>query len=150
MIFDQLKNAKLYNRLNPRIAWALEYLATRDFSTMKDDRHEIDGDNLFALVQRYESKPRDQTLWEAHQRYIDVQYIADGIETMGYTHIEGLKQIQAYSREKDVLKLDGEGDFLTARTGCFAIFYPEDAHMPGLAYKKPVPVVKVVVKVLAS
>ncbi len=119
----------------------------QDFTAMENGRYEINGDNVFALVQRYNSKPRDQGVWEAHRRYIDVQYIASGIESMGYAHIGNLKETQDYSAEKDVLLLDGQGDYFTARHDCFAVFYPEDAHMPGLAHENPTPVLKVVVKV---
>ena len=39
------------------------------------------------------------------------------------------------------------GDRVTATAGTFVVFYPHDAHMPGLALGKPSPVRKVVVKV---
>jgi len=149
MIIDQLKNAGIYHGLGENLRKALDYLAANDFSTMETGRYDIDGDTVFALVQRYETKPRENGLWEAHRRYIDVQYVASGIETLGYAHISSLAETQEYSAEKDCQLLSGSGDFVTGRAGSFIIFYPEDAHMPCMAYGDPAPVLKVVVKVLA-
>ena len=150
MIIDQLRNAWLYRGLGEHIRKALDYLASKDFSTLESGRSDIDGDNVYALVQRYETKPREKGVWEAHRRYIDVQYVASGIETLGYTHVGGLAETQEYSPEKDCVLLAGAGDFITARAGTFVIFFPEDAHMPCLAYEGAVPVLKVVVKALAK
>lgn len=150
MVIDQLENAGLCRELSGGLAKALDYLAANDFSAIEPGRYDIDGDTVFALVQRYETKPRNEGGWEAHRRYIDVQYVADGIETLGFAHIDGLTETQAYSEENDVLLLAGAGDYVTARGGTFIIFYPEDAHRPCLAFENPAPVLKVVVKVLAE
>ncbi len=150
MIVDQLKNAPLYRGLSPNIAKALDYLAAHDFSAIAPGRYDIDGDAVFALVQRYDTKPRDQGVWEAHRRYIDVQYLAAGTETLGYAPIDALAEAQPYRDEKDVLLLAGEGDFVTGGPGTFCIFFPHDAHMPCLAHGEPAAVLKVVVKVRAQ
>jgi|688.fasta_scaffold547414_2 YhcH/YjgK/YiaL family protein len=150
MIIDRLKNAKIYHGLGENLKKALDFLAANDFSAMESGRHDIDGDRVFALIQRYETKPREHGLWEAHRRYIDVQYVVSGIEMLGSTHIDGLTQTQPYSEEKDCSLFAGSGDFATARAGDFLIFFPEDAHMPCLAHDQPAPVLKVVVKALAN
>ncbi len=148
MIVDDIRNAVLYGGIADRMRSAFEYLVVTDFDDMALGRYAIDGDNLFALVQQYETKARDQGVWEAHRRYIDVQYIATGIETIGYAPIDGLKVTQPYADDKDCVLLAGNGDFLTARAGTFFVFFPEDAHMPGLTHTTPGTVRKVVVKVL--
>lgn len=150
MIIDRLGNAGLYRGLGEHVRKALDYLASQDFAGLESGRYDIDGDNVYALVQRYVTKPREKGVWEAHRRYIDVQYVASGIETLGYTHVGGLKETQEYSPEKDCVLLAGAGDFVTARAGTFVVFFPEDAHMPCLASEGAVPVLKVVVKVLAN
>ncbi len=148
MIIDTLKNASLYYPFAPRIAAGLKYLEKTDFSRLEPGKYEIDGTKLFALVQRYESKPRENGKWEAHRKYIDIQYIAQGIEGMGYANIDGLTVTQPYSDKDDCLLFEGKGDILTAAAGTFILFAPQDAHMPGLALTTPQPVTKVVVKVL--
>ena len=147
MIIDSIKNAALYKRLDGRIPAALEYLATTDFAGMAPGRYDIDGHNIYALAQHYTTKPRGQGVWETHRRYIDVQYVVEGIETMGYAPIGNLAVTQAYSPKDDCALFAGTGDFVTARAGTFVVFFPEDGHMPGLASDAPAPVRKVVVKV---
>ena len=150
MIVDRLKNAHLYQGLGPNLTTAFDYLATHDFAAMESGRYDLDGDRVYALVQRYDTKPREQGVWEAHRRYIDVQFVASGIETLGWTNLVNLKVTQPYAEAKDVVLLAGSGDFVTAQAGDFLVFFPDDAHMPCLVHERPEPVLKVVVKVLAE
>ena len=147
MIIDAIKNRTIYTGLGAGIRTALEYLAQTDFAGLAPGRFDLKGDSLYALVQQYETKPREKGLWEAHRRYIDVQYVAAGVETMGYAPVGTLTVSQAYATENDCVLFSGTGDFLTARAGTFVIFFPEDAHMPCLVKDMPGPVRKVVVKV---
>lgn len=150
MIIDYSKNASLYQGIGPRIQLAFEYLADKDFAGMKPGRYDIDGDNVFALVQQYQTKPREKGLWEAHQRYIDVQFVASGVEVMGYAPLSQCTVTQPYSSEKDCGFFSGSGDFVTVRAGMFTVFFPENVHMPCLISEVPVQVCKVVVKVKVS
>ncbi len=148
MIIDTLKNSALYQGLGPRIAAGLNYLKSTDFSRLEPGKYEIDGQRLFAMVQGYTSKPRHEGKWEAHRKYIDIQFIVRGVESMGYANLDALTVSQPYNDKDDYLLLEGSGDFLTAGAGTFILFAPQDAHMPGLALTTPQPVIKVVVKVL--
>lgn len=146
MVIDQLKNAHYYYNLGEGIAAALRYLQNTDPTKVETGRYVLDGEKLYAMVQQYDTKPKAQGFWEAHRKYIDVQYVARGTEHMGFTHLSQLHP-QPYDEEKDFLKLEGEGEFLTMRAGTFVILGPDDAHMPGMAVSAPQPVRKVVVKV---
>ena len=147
MIIDRIDNTLMYNGLTPRLATALTYLRDTDFSEMELDRYNIDGDEVYAMVQGYTTKDVSKGLWEAHRRYIDVQFVADGIERMGYANLSDLTVSQEYDDKDDYLLLQGEGDFLTMPAGTFIILGPQDAHMPQIAVGKPCEVIKVVVKV---
>jgi YhcH/YjgK/YiaL family protein len=146
MIIDRLANSHLYAGLSPRIERAFQYLQQTDLQTIEVGKYEIDGKNLFALVQQYSTKPKAQGKWEAHRRYIDVQYIVQGREQIAYAHLSRLTQGE-YDAVKDFLPLSGEGDYLTLSSGDFMLLYPEDGHKPGLALADPSVVKKVVVKV---
>ncbi|MFA6108145.1 MAG: YhcH/YjgK/YiaL family protein [Candidatus Latescibacterota bacterium] len=148
MIIDELKHAASYYGLSPRLEAALRYLERTDFSQVATGRYEIEGDAVFALVQEYQTKPREQGAWEAHRRYLDVQYVVSGAESMGFAAIDRL-QAGAYDAERDFVKLDGDGEFVKLRAGSFVVLAPQDAHMPGMAIAGPLPVKKVVVKVRA-
>jgi YhcH/YjgK/YiaL family protein len=146
MIIDRISNSPLYYSVHSGIQQAFEYIRKTDFSTMPAGRTDIDGADLYAIFQDYITKPGEQGLWEAHRRYIDLQYVVQGAERIGYANIVSLSQ-GAYDPSKDFLPLQGEGDFLTLQQGHFALLFPEDGHMPGLAVDVPMPVKKLVVKI---
>ena len=147
MILDRLENADFYRNLHPRLARAFEYLRTTNLAQLPAGRHDIAGGELFAISQEYRTKPESEGFWEAHRRYIDVQYIVAGVERMGYAPLPALTVRQTYDEEKDLLVCDGRGDFCTVAAGSFAIFAPQDGHMPSLAVGEPAVVRKVVIKV---
>jgi YhcH/YjgK/YiaL family protein len=150
VIFDRLENADQYRSMGANVAMALDYLRRTDFSQMPVGRHEVDGDRVFAIVQRYRPKPLAQIVWEAHRQYIDVQYVAAGSERMGYVPLgDGLRVRQPYNAEKDAILFDADGQLFMVSAGQFAIFAPNDVHAPGLATDLPddaAEVCKVVVK----
>ncbi len=148
MILDSLHNTHRYSALGKRIACALEYLARPETARLEPRQQgaqnsllkPIVGDDVFALVQRYRPKLKRESFWEAHRNYIDVQCVFEGAETMGWAPLETMGIRQPYDAERDYAVLEpifsaGESkeQFFTVRHGMFAIFYPTDAHMPGLA-----------------
>jgi YhcH/YjgK/YiaL family protein len=82
------------------------------------------------MVSEYTVKPEESGVWEAHRQYIDIQYILKGEEKIGYGHIDSFKTVNEYDIDKDVTILSGNGDFFHLNKGFFAIFFPEDVHMP--------------------
>lgn len=148
MIVDKLKNCELYYGLNPGIDKALKYLKNNDLKAMENGTYYIDGSNLYMSISEYETKSRDNGLWEAHKRYIDIQYIIQGVEKMGYTDVEHIKTTIEYDENKDILFGEGDGDFISVPEGSFAIFMPQHAHMPGLYVDESKPVRKAVFKIL--
>ena len=146
MITDAMTNSHLYSVLNPKLRRAFDYIQQADVSTMSVGKHVIDGEDIYALVQEYDTRPQEEGAWEAHRRYIDLQYVIRGVEQFGYAHIGNLAPGE-YDAAKDWLPLFGEGDFFRLQEGYFAIFMPEDAHMPGLAAGSRMAVKKLVVKI---
>jgi biofilm protein TabA len=160
MIIDQLHNiesgfypallsATDATGLTQRFAQAFHFLQTTDLENAAPGRVDIDGDLIFALIQEYNTKPLEQGFWEAHRKYIDIQYVVSGEEHMGYAN---LAQLTAgdYDESKDFLPLHGQGSFIRLPAGMFTLFMPEDAHMPGMAVDQPQPVKKVVVKIAVN
>lgn len=152
MILDTLENSAPYESLHPGFAKAIAFLRTVD-GTQPLGRHDLDGDNVFALVQTYESKPRDTALFEAHRKYIDVQFVHSGHETILWAPLAAMKeQTMAHDDAKDAAlwKLVPEATPLHMDPGHFAILYPHDAHAPCIQRGKPEQVFKVVVKVAVA
>jgi biofilm protein TabA len=146
MIADLLTNAGHYAALGPGIARGLQFLAETDLASLAPGKHELDGRQLYALVSDYTPKPPPEGRWEAHRRYLDLQYVVSGIERMGVAPIDRLAAGE-YDADRDMLRLSGAGDFLTFGAGQFMILWPGDAHMPGIDAGMSGPVRKVVVKI---
>lgn len=145
MIVDTLANSYLYT-CTQAMQRAFDYLTVTDFKHLEPGRYELDGKELYVMIQQYNSKTPEQGKWEAHRKYIDIQYIISGSEQIGYANINQLTQGD-YNPDKDFLALSGQGNLITMTAGMFMLLYPEDGHMPGMAIDQPVPVKKAVVKV---
>ena len=146
MIIDSLRNAHLYSNLSPRFQRAFAYLRETDLVGLEVGKYELEGSQLFVAVQEYTTRLENQGKWEAHQRYIDIQYIVQGTEKIGYAPLSQV-QLGEYNEAKDFQALMAEGDYLTLRAGDFAVFFPEDAHKPNMAIGEPIQVKKAVVKI---
>jgi YhcH/YjgK/YiaL family protein len=145
MIIDRIENAALYYSIHPKFKLAFERAIRMNAEAAPAGRHELD-ENMYALVQEYNTKLKEEGKWEAHRRYIDLQYVVQGAEGMGYANIHHLQQGE-YDASKDFLPLFGEGDQVKLKSGCFVLLFPEDAHMPGMAIENPEPAKKVVIKI---
>jgi len=152
MILDTLANAARYESLNARFAKAFAWLRGFD-GTQETGRHDINGDHCFALVQTYETKPVEKALFEAHRKYIDVQFVHSGRETILWAPLASMREeTMAFSEEKDAAlwKLVPDVTPLHVSAGHFAILWPQDAHAPCVVWERPGQVVKVVVKVAVA
>jgi len=152
MIIDNLENIDLYFGLGENIRSALLFLKQNQLIEMKDGRYEINGSTVYASVSRYKTKPIESGKWESHKRYIDIQFLIEGSEHIGYSNISKMKIIDNYNEDKDVQFLEGPGNFFTAQKNTFVILYPHDVHMPGifLSQSQQNDVTKIVIKVKAD
>lgn len=132
MILDVLENAHRYLALRQGFALAFEFLGRSDLRELPVDTYEIDGERVYAMVAKETGRKREDSLLEAHERYIDIQLVLAGIDTMGWKSKSLCKQPSApYDPEADIQFFADEPDaWLPTQSGAFAIFFPEDAHMP--------------------
>ena len=147
MIYDQLSRQNLYRNLHPGFAAAFDYLLSFDPAT-PDGRIELQGDRLFALVQTYDTTPADKKTYEAHQRYIDLQYVVAGQEIIYHMPLAHLQEATPYLTEKDVARYQGQDEqALVMRPGDFSLLFPHDGHKPNCEYRGKETVRKVVLKI---
>jgi YhcH/YjgK/YiaL family protein len=132
MILDTVQNANRYLTLNPGFAAAFAFLARPDLAELPVGRYEIDGDKVYALVQRQGGRKPDAGKLEAHCKYIDIQVVLGGVDTMGWRPTPSCQGIaMPYNDEKDVMLFTDQPTVWTAvGPGEFTIFFPEDAHLP--------------------
>ncbi len=128
---------------------AFLFLKDHDFTKMELKRYDIDGDNLYAPVSEYYSKREEDAKYEAHQKYIDIQYVASGKELIGIGKMNDLKEtLQNYDAAKDVMFMSVNNiKNYTADPGRFFVFFPDDLHRPGMRDGDSTLVRKVVIKI---
>ena len=99
MILDALKNAAQYTALHPGFKTVFDYIASHDLATMECGRYDIDGDNIFVVVQEWDLRPTSEARLELHRKYIDIQVVLDGDD-----------EVFGWSEKKDCLKPEAEFD----------------------------------------
>lgn len=149
MIYDHINNLETYASLSPDILVGLEFL--RDAKPDTENGVYQLNPRVKAIVSEYETKPQNENGYEAHRQYIDIQYTLKGQERIACLPIEKLTETKPYSEEGDCALYSAytihQPSYLSLQPGYFAIFFPQDGHMPSLSSASPEPVKKVVVKV---
>ncbi len=149
MILDILENADRYAALNRGFAQAFAFLRQGKLKELPVGRYEIDGDRVFAVVARESGRRKEDARLEAHEKYIDIQLVLAGTDTMGWKPRSlCIQPAGAYDEKADIqFFADYPDAWLSAESGAFAIFYPDDAHMPLISTGQ---IHKVVVKIAAA
>lgn len=147
MIIDKIENSHLYENISERIRKSFEYIRKTDLKSLPTGKYTIDGENIFALVSEYQTKSESAGKLEAHRKYIDVQFVISGEELMGYVPLGNQQILESYKEENDIIFYIGDKSFTKVSEGMFAIFFPEDVHMPGISTGKISIVKKLVIKV---
>ena len=145
MIIGNIKNISAYKGLNERIDKAVDFVLNAP-ADIAEGKHEIDGKNVYASVIVKDTKALEDAKYEAHREYLDLQYVLDGGEVMGYAPVDTMTEATEYNPEKDIIFLKGEGSLIDVKKGDFYIVHPFDAHAPGLG-KAPGTFKKIIVKI---
>ena len=146
MIFDSLNNVSKYSRVSENLAAALTFIASSNLQELKLGKHQVEGDDIFYIVDDYKTKPSAEGKLESHKKYIDIHVAISGSEYIGHVHFSNQKVFKSYDEANDYALYDGSAPFFKLMPGSFAVFYPNDLHMPGVD-KNMVDVKKLVMKV---
>ena len=149
MILDQIDSALLYGGLGKRIAAGLSLLSEESVLNAPVGRYEVQNSDLYYMVQEYETKPAEEGRFEIHHKYMDIQAVISGTEYIGYTLLDELREKQPYDGEKDIALYHASPIYTKAilGPGMFAIFWPNEPHMPCRTLVTPEFVRKIVIKV---
>jgi YhcH/YjgK/YiaL family protein len=149
MILDTIDNTHLYTGLHARFKKAFEILKDKPLSQKDDGKYPLDGENIYYTIQRYTTKPLNEGNLEAHQKYIDIQFLLSGVELLGYTPLKGLTIAEKYNPKKDIAFFNTQKEITKVKLepGLFCILFPDDAHLPGCQLAGPTEIRKVVIKI---
>lgn len=132
MILDSLENAQRYFSVHPDLKEAFEFLKRADLNKLEAGKHEIKEDRLFASISKGWGRSRSEADLEIHRKYIDIQFVLAGSDEMGWSPLSDCNNpVAEYNAETDLQFFkDNPKSWITVNSGSFAIFFPEDAHLP--------------------
>jgi YhcH/YjgK/YiaL family protein len=146
---NQKEFAKHYFADRERWDKAFAFLRSNDLSKLETGRHDLEGDSLFVNVNEYTTLNEEETRYEAHQKYADIQYLVFGEEKIGIIPLAESTVTDPYNPEKDAAFLtSAENHYRLASPERFFVFFPDDAHRPGVRNGEKMKVRKIVVKIL--
>ena len=148
MIYDKIDNLETYAGISEDIRLGLEWL--RDVNPdIEKGVYEL-SPRVKAIVSEYTTKEVNENGYEAHRDYIDIQYLISGQEKICCLPLEYLKETKAYNKDIDAafyMEANVKRQEMIIGNGYFAIFFPQDGHMPCLSVDDTLEVRKIVIKV---
>lgn len=127
MILGSLNNTEIIEKIHPAFKEAFDLLKTNDLKNIEksESNIEIGGENIFALVQKYQGKAKDELILEAHKKYIDIQFVVEGTEQMGWLDINKCTTVLShYDDIKDVASYaNPSSSFVTVNANEFVIIF---------------------------
>lgn len=132
MILDTLARADRYSNLHPLFARAFDFLRSTDLDALAPGRHDIEGEQLFALVEDGAGRTRAEAQLECHRRYIDIQLVLAGVDEMGWKPLaDCMTPATDYDAARDIRFFDdAPASWISTPPGSFCLFFPDDAHAP--------------------
>jgi YhcH/YjgK/YiaL family protein len=148
MIYDEFENIGLYCKKGEKLYKALKYAFDFDLA-QPDGEYEVQGREIFAKVQTYETAPAEEKKFESHKDYYDIQVLRSGCERQDVALGQKLEPLGEYDPKKDVVKLKAPQMYssIVMEPGKFAVFYPQDIHRPNCNLNGKCKVRKICMKV---
>jgi YhcH/YjgK/YiaL family protein len=152
MIIGSYRNLTIPREFKgPNWETALDWLAGEKWKDLPPGKIEIDGSRVYATLSAYQTMPFEDTKYETHHRYADIQIALEGTEILLVCDPEALESAAPYDPQKDFEFFTGNSSRahrIILNNPTAAVLFPSDAHRPGIAAEeKPSPVKKLVVKV---
>jgi YhcH/YjgK/YiaL family protein len=139
------------NKLN-EMAWqaTFRFFKENDLTQLPIGRYELTEDGLtYANVSEYEAKEPEATRYEAHRKYIDLQYVISGEEGMEILPLSVGTEGDEYNPQKDIIffKDKTKGNLRRADKSVFFVFFPDDVHKPCIRINEGSHIKKLVIKI---
>lgn len=131
MIIDKVKNMERYipEKYREKIIQYMKSVTPE----IEEGRYEIEGEEVFARVMSYETKPRAKCRIEAHNQHIDIQITLSGAESIDIFERTGLEIEETRTEEDIVFFLENNRCRYAANNNIpdyFTMIFPEEAHRP--------------------
>ena len=149
MIIAKKEHASSYKGIHPRLDKALELINDEKFiaSVTGKEKVYIEGDALYAFRNEYDTVAYEETFFEAHRKYLDLQMVISGQERCEIADPATLGE--HFEQRGDFWGYHGDPEqSVILRPDNFMVVFPGDAHRLKICVDKPEPVTKIVFKIL--
>ena len=150
MIYSNLNTGDSLAVYPAAVRRALAWLKSTDVTAMEPGTVELEGRDIYAMVQDVTTHPVEGSWPEVHRDYVDLMYWPEAGERIGVAHFMGDEPVHEARPASDVYFLEhvaGE-NILATVPGDFCLLFPWDAHRPALhPAGEPVTFRKVVMKI---
>ncbi|MFV0365826.1 MAG: YhcH/YjgK/YiaL family protein [Mangrovibacterium sp.] len=119
-----------------------------DLAALEVGKYPLVEGELIANIQEYNSKEPENARWEAHRKFIDLQFVISGNEQMGVMPLAEAQNAGEYNAEKDVIFYgENDGAIYPADNQVYFLFFTSDLHRPCIKDGESSPVKKLVMKI---
>ncbi len=132
MVLANLTAATHYYALHPLFPTAFDFLRNTDLMALAPGKYEVQGEQVFAIVEACAGRTRAAAQLECHRRYIDIQLVLEGVDEMGWKPLaECVDPATDYDAARDIRFFkDPPSSWIATPPGSFCLFFPDDAHAP--------------------
>lgn len=132
MILDHRSRMTKYWPLHEELERVSSFVESADFNQMPIGRIDLAESRTYAVVSENEGKGMAGAVLEAHRSFIDVQFVLQGCDVIGWRDLRSChRQKEPYDIERDIVFFDDSPvTWFSVPAEYFAIFFPDDAHAP--------------------
>ena len=128
MIFDTVKNLKLYSAFNPAFDAIAKFVEENDMKTMECGSYDV-AEGIRVSISEYE--PGTGGDYEAHRDYHDLQFAICGEEAIDVLPIEFAKNSTGYKPDIEFFTAQAKAaSRIALAEGTFVFLAPQDTHKP--------------------
>lgn len=144
---DKVEFARQYHKNKAVWDKAFAFMRDNNLEEMAPGKYPIDGDAAFASITEGPNKEFDQSKFESHRKYLDLQYVIKGKEKIGVADVSKATVTVPYNEKKDNANYTADGKYYIATPEAFFLFFPQQAHRPNIKVGGYDTVKKLVIKI---
>lgn len=135
--------------LSPVLLEAVRLAVKAQPQQCEPGRYDLQGDDIYMNVMRFATQPAESKKAELHKKFIDIQILLEGEETIHYGVVDSARECETWHHEEDyrLCSTIADQQQVVLKPGMLAIFLPGEPHKPGVQGAESVEIKKAVIKV---
>ncbi len=157
MIYGNVNAKETEHAYDPLIVRAINYCRNTKAADIHESKFMPEGEDFKVLFCERVTGPKSEKKAEVHSRMVEIQYCAEGRQSMGYypdlgcfpvleDHLNEERDVRFYQNTEDAGEI-----MLPLYPGQYCVFFPEDVHRPWCtAGTGPEPIKMIVIQIPLS